>query len=126
MTTSGQFPLTNQALYAIAQGELVRFPASVEAYWELFETAEYRAELWQWDYEADASTTIFISRSRGNIRILPGQSVSIDDTLLGYGLSVGLIGTPDPNLEFGVWGVYQRNREGENIASVRAGVGLRF
>ena len=44
MTTTVQFPVTNQALYDLAQGELVRFPASPEEYWELLEAAEYRAD----------------------------------------------------------------------------------
>lgn len=44
MTTTVQFPLTNQELYDLAQGELVRFPASREEYWELLEAAEYRAD----------------------------------------------------------------------------------
>ncbi len=44
MTTSIKFPLTNQELYDLAQGAIVRFPATFEEYWELLEEAEYRAD----------------------------------------------------------------------------------
>lgn len=53
MTTTVQFPLTNQELYDLAQGELVRFPASREEYWELLEAAEYRADYY--DHEIIAA-----------------------------------------------------------------------
>ncbi|MBK9339031.1 MAG: Uma2 family endonuclease [Lewinellaceae bacterium] len=44
MNTSIKFPLTNQELYDLAQGAIVRFPATFEEYWELLEEAEYRAD----------------------------------------------------------------------------------
>ncbi len=55
MTTSIKFPLTNQELYDLAQGAIVRFPASFEEYWELLEEAEYRADYYNHEIIATMS-----------------------------------------------------------------------
>lgn len=44
MGTSVKFPVTNQELFAIAEGAPVRFPASFEEFWELLGEAEYNVE----------------------------------------------------------------------------------
>lgn len=46
MTVETKFPLTRQELAEIGTG-LVRFPASIEEYWELLEQAEYRVDFFQ-------------------------------------------------------------------------------
>lgn len=61
----------------------------LSAYFHVVNTNWFKVEVgagpnvrfWQLDYETDALTTIFISRYKGDIRLLPSQSVSIDDTL---------------------------------------------
>lgn len=55
MTTSIKFPLTNQELYDLAQGAIVRFPATFEEYWELLEEAEYRADYYNHEIIATMS-----------------------------------------------------------------------
>lgn len=44
MTASTSFPLTNQELFDISGGELLRFPATPVEYWDLLGHAEYRAD----------------------------------------------------------------------------------
>jgi len=53
MEIETKFPLTNQELFEIAQGETVRFPASRDEFWELLEEAEYRVDYF--DHEIIAS-----------------------------------------------------------------------
>ena len=55
MTTSIKFPLTNQEVYDLAQGAIVRFPATFEEYWELLEDAEYRADYYNHEIIATMS-----------------------------------------------------------------------
>jgi Uma2 family endonuclease len=55
MTTSIKFPLTNQELYDLAQGAIVRFPATFEEYWELLEEAGYRADYYNHEIIATMS-----------------------------------------------------------------------
>lgn len=42
-----KFPLTRKELFEYGGPGLVRFPATFEEYWELLETAEYRADFYQ-------------------------------------------------------------------------------
>ena len=44
MSPAIKFPLTNQELFDLAKGEIARFPATFEEYWELLEAAEYRVD----------------------------------------------------------------------------------
>lgn len=42
--TATKFPLTHQELLEIGGGEIVRFPASFDDYWELLREAQYKAD----------------------------------------------------------------------------------
>jgi len=42
--TATKFPLTHQELLEIGGGEIVRFPASFDDYWELLGEAQYKAD----------------------------------------------------------------------------------
>lgn len=53
MSATVKFPLSNLELFDLAKGEIVRFPATFEEYWELLETAEYRVDYF--DHEIIAS-----------------------------------------------------------------------
>jgi len=53
MSATVKFPLSNLELFALAKGEIARFPATFEEYWELLEAAEYRVDYF--DHEIVAS-----------------------------------------------------------------------
>jgi len=77
MTTSIKFPLTNQELYDLAQGEILRFPATFEEYWELLEEAEYRADYYNHEiiatmsYESEAYSSLMAELLHVLKRIFP-------------------------------------------------------
>ena len=79
---------------------------------------------WDWQYRAEPNTTIVLSGP--DIRVLPGETVSFQETQFGYNLSLGLVITPIPNFELGFWGVHQSGLQGNNISTLRAGLGFRF
>jgi Uma2 family endonuclease len=64
MTTSTKFPRTNQALFDLSKGELLRFPATFEEFWELLEAAEYRVDYFNKEiiasmsYESEAHSNL--------------------------------------------------------------------
>jgi Uma2 family endonuclease len=64
MSATLKFPVTNQELHAIAGGDIVRFPASLEEFWELLEEAEYNVEylnqeiIASMSYETDVHTDL--------------------------------------------------------------------
>ena len=64
MSATVKFPLTNQELFDLAQGEVVRFPATPEEYWELVVAAEYRADYFDHEiiatmsYETEGHSTV--------------------------------------------------------------------
>ncbi|MCC6459195.1 MAG: Uma2 family endonuclease [Saprospiraceae bacterium] len=39
-----KFPVTQQELFDVSKGELIRFPATTDEYWELMSVAAYRAD----------------------------------------------------------------------------------
>ena len=53
MSATVKFPLSNLELFDLAKGEIVRFPATFEEYWELLEAAEYKVDYF--DHEIIAS-----------------------------------------------------------------------
>ena len=53
MSATVKFPLSNLELFDLAKGEIVRFPATFEEYWELLEEAEYKLDYF--DHEIIAS-----------------------------------------------------------------------
>lgn len=64
MSATVKFPLTNQELFDLANGEVVRFPATPEEYWELVTVAEYRADYFDHEiiatmsYETEEHSTV--------------------------------------------------------------------
>jgi Uma2 family endonuclease len=66
MEIETKFPVTNQELFEIAQGEAVRFPASRDEFWELLEEAEYRVDYF--DHEIIASIN-YGSRQHSEISV---------------------------------------------------------
>jgi Uma2 family endonuclease len=64
MTASTNLPLTNQELFDLSKGELLRFPASREEYWDVLEAAEYRADYFNQEiiaamsYESEDHSTL--------------------------------------------------------------------
>lgn len=102
------------------------------AYFNVLNTRFFKVEVgagpnvqfWDWQYRAAQNVTIVLVDN--DITILPNQRVEFDETQLGYNVSLGLILTPTERLEFGVWGVHQNGSNGNNISTIRAGVGFRM
>jgi Uma2 family endonuclease len=46
MTSAVKFPLTNQELAELGKGNVVRFPATWDEYWEVLGSAEYRSDFY--------------------------------------------------------------------------------
>ena len=64
MSATVKFPLTNQELFDLGKGEVLRFPATPEEYWELVGVAEYRADYFDREiittmsYETEEHSTV--------------------------------------------------------------------
>ena len=102
------------------------------AYLNIVQTRFFKVELgagphvqfWSWQYQAAQNATIFISGS--DITVLPNEKIEFDEIQLGYNASLGLVVTPTESLELGLWGVHQTGFNGDNISTIRAGIGFRF
>lgn len=64
MSATVKFPLTNLELYDLTQGEVARFPATLDEYWDLAAKAEYRADYF--DHEIIA-TMSYESEEHSNL-----------------------------------------------------------
>ena len=101
------------------------------AYFHVLHTSFFKVEVgagphvqfWDWQYRAGQNVTILLDN---DITVLPNQKVEFDETQLGYNVSLGLIVTPTERLELGLWGVHQSGSEGNNISTIRAGIGFRL
>jgi hypothetical protein len=101
------------------------------AYFHILHTNFFKIEVgagphvqfWDWQYRAGQNITIVIDN---DITILPNERVEFDETQLGYNVSLGLIVTPTQLFEFGLWGVHQNGSNGNNISTIRAGIGFRL
>jgi hypothetical protein len=104
----------------------------ITGFYDLFRTEYFKLEIglgpnvqaWDWTYRAEPNTTIVLVDD--DIRILPNQRVQYDQTQLGYTGSIGVVFTPNAQLEMGVWGVHQNGLKNDNISSLRAGIGFKL
>ncbi|MBN8682650.1 MAG: hypothetical protein J0L99_08350 [Chitinophagales bacterium] len=80
-------------------------------------------QLWDWNYKAPANTTYVLD---DDLRVMPGQAIQFDEWQVGYTLSAGVLITPTEKLELGLWGVHQNGVHGNNISTVRVGMGVKF
>ncbi len=55
MTASTKFPRTNDELFELSKGEILRFPATFDEFWEVMEAAEYRVDYFNQEIIASMS-----------------------------------------------------------------------
>ncbi|MCB9316734.1 MAG: Uma2 family endonuclease [Lewinellaceae bacterium] len=55
MTASTKFPRTNDELFELSKGEILRFPATFDEFWEVMEAAEYRVDFFNQEIIASMS-----------------------------------------------------------------------